>query len=163
MGVGEEIGKVDELLGIMGEARNDMEKEKKAFAAAQEEREPRKIKLGKELVARSLMWKCFDSEEGTKGDGQEETEDGEGQGRMEPRTMAKRKPKRAKARGAREKKRRKSVARAGAALEADQESFGVALHHSDMARLEVDKERLVVELDRARSNCSISKRSSASR
>ena len=67
-GVGGEIGELDELLGMMGEARNDMEKEKKAVAAAQEEREARKVRVGKALVARSLTPKSSDSEESTEGD-----------------------------------------------------------------------------------------------
>lgn len=65
---------------MMGEARNDMENEKKAVSAAQEEREARKIKIGKDLVAGSLRQQCFHSEKGTEDDGQEKTGEKERQG-----------------------------------------------------------------------------------
>ena len=44
-----EIRELDEFLGMMGEARNDMEMGKKAVAAAQEEREARKVRIGKAI------------------------------------------------------------------------------------------------------------------
>eukprot|EP00171_Calliarthron_tuberculosum_P003164 IDg3164t1 len=78
VGRGGEIGELDELLGMMGEARNDMEKEKKAVAVAQEEREARKVRIGKDLVARSLTRKRSGSEEGTENEEQEINEEEEG-------------------------------------------------------------------------------------
>ena len=128
-GVGGAIGELDELLGMIGKARNDMEKEKKAVAAAQEEREASKVRIGKTLVARSLTRKSSDSEEDTEGDDQDTNGDGEGPGNAR-------------------KKRRTSVVRAGGAFEAELERFGVALRDADMARLAIDKERLVVERER---------------
>ena len=124
-----EIGELYELLGMMGEARNDMEKEKEAVAAAQEEREARKVRIGKALVARSLTRKSSDSEEGTEGDDQDANGDEEGPGsaRKKPRT---------------------SVVRAGGAFEAELESFGAALREADMARLAIDKDCLVVKRER---------------
>ena len=46
----------------MGEVRNDMEKKKKAVAAASEEREDRKLSVKKALLARYLTRKSSDSE-----------------------------------------------------------------------------------------------------
>ena len=106
-----------------------MEKEKKTVAAAQEEREARKVRIGKALVAHSLTRKSSDSEEGTEGDDQEANGDEEGPGSAR-------------------KKRRMSVVRAGGAFEAELESFCVALRDADRARLAIHKERLVVECRR---------------
>ena len=104
---------------MLAEARNDMEKEKKAVSAAHEEREARKVMSGNALIARSLTRKGSDSEEGTEGDDQEANgvEEGSGSARN---------------------KRQTSVVRAGGAFEAELESFGVALHDADMARLAID-------------------------
>ena len=114
---------------MMGEAQKDMEKEKKAVTATQEEREAKKVKIGKDLVARSLTRKCSDSKEGTEGDDQEANGEDEGQGSLP-------------------KKRRTSVVRAGGASEAELESFGEVLRGADMARLPIDKERLMMERER---------------
>ncbi|CAN8073477.1 unnamed protein product [Agarophyton chilense] len=107
----------------MDEAGNDMEKKRKAEVAAEEEKEARKERIGRNLVARSLARK-----KGGTSDEQEGAGDGSEAGSA--------------------KKKRKTRHTPGDALDGELQGFGNALKEADLARIDLESRRLEFEKER---------------
>ena len=117
----------------MAEARNDIEKAKKAEVAAVEAKEAHKERIGKELVARSLSRKrpvddgsSLESDERDVVDLVTTDSDGHGSARKKPRRQS----------------------QAYDNVEGELEGFGIAMRDADLARIELERERLLLERDR---------------
>ena len=120
-GVGGEIGELDELLGMMAEGRNDVEKEKMAVKAAQEEKEAKKERVGRELVASSLIRKRGSSADEGYTEGDNDVDMGSA------------------------KKRR---GRVHTLAENELKGFGNALKESDLARISFEQKKLDFEREK---------------
>ena len=121
-GMGGEVGEIEELLAMMKEARDDLDKQQKAETDAKKERDEEKERLGNELVARALQRTGRTSSDG------EDEEDAEA-------------PSKAK----RAKRNNKNTADP---FSGEMERFAECLRDADLAKVEVERDRLELERER---------------
>ena len=120
-GVGGEVGELEELLGEMQEARDDLETQQAAQRTAAKEREEAKERIGKELVVRALHRDCRNDEEGSSGSEFEE---------KQPR----------------KKKSKRNTTDND--MTDDMKGFREFLREADLARVAVERERLELDVKR---------------
>jgi hypothetical protein len=120
-GVGGEVGELEELLGEMQEARDDLETQQVAQRTAAREREEAKERIGKELVVRALRRDFRNDEEVSSGSDFEE---------KQPR----------------KKKSKRNTTDNN--ITDDMKGFGECLREADLARVAVERERLELDVKR---------------
>ncbi|PXF43393.1 hypothetical protein BWQ96_06888 [Gracilariopsis chorda] len=124
LGVGGEVTEMDELLGAMAEAWEGIQRDKSAEKDEKRRKEVEKEKMGKEMVARSLVRK---SKTGPDVESDVDTQ-GEEEGSLS--------------------KRRRLNGRLRGGMAGELSSFGQALKEADMLRVQVEQERLILERER---------------
>ena len=120
-GVGGEVGELEELLGEMQEARDDLDTQQAAQRTAAKEREEAKEWIGEELVVRALHRDCRNDEEGSSGSEFEE---------KQPR----------------KKKSKRNTTDND--MTDDMKGFRECLREADLARVAVERERLELDVKR---------------
>ncbi|PXF41014.1 hypothetical protein BWQ96_09269 [Gracilariopsis chorda] len=123
-GVDGKVTEMHELLGAMAEAREGIQRDKSAEKDEKRRKEIEKEKMGKEMVARSLVRK---SENGPDVEGDVDTQ-GEEEGSLS--------------------KRRRLSGRLRGGMAGELSSFGQALKEADMLRVQIGQERLILERKR---------------
>ena len=122
-GVGGEMCEMDELLGMMEEARNDVQEKQSALKLARERQDAEKERLGKELVSRSLARRKSDGVDIEAGESFCNDDE-------PPRT------------------KRKLGKRGEKETIGELASFGESLRQADIARIDIERERLQLERER---------------